>query len=78
MFYPDEMKKLAVKQMRAAADLYEVCEKAECALTDDDHYNKMYLRAQRTYRYERMKHLLGLKPTREEEELWDNIMQELD
>lgn len=33
----EKMKELAVKQMRAAADLYEICEKAERSpMTDDE------------------------------------------
>ena len=46
----EKLKELAVSQMRAASDLYEVCEKAEKEMTEDnDTYNKTYLRAQRNY-----------------------------
>lgn len=79
MYSLEKLKELAVNQMRAAADLYEVCEKAEKELKEDnDTYNKVYLRAQRNYRYELLKHLLGLTPTTEEKDLWDEIMEELD
>lgn len=79
MYSLEKLKELAVNQMRAAADLYEVCEKAEKELKEDNGtYNKVYLRAQRNYRYELLKHLLGLTPTMEEKDLWDEIMEELD
>lgn len=79
MYSLEKLKELAVNQMRAAADLYEVCKKAEKELKEDnDTYNKVYLRAQRNYRYELLKHLLGLTPTTEEKDLWDEIMEELD
>ena len=79
MYSLEKLKELAVNQMRAAADLYEVCEKAEKELKEDnDTYNKVYLRAQRNYRYELLKYLLGLTPTTEEKDLWDEIMEELD
>ena len=79
MYSLEKLKELAVNQMRAAADLYEVCEKAEKELKEDnDTYNKVYLRAQRNYRHELLKHLLGLTPTTEEKDLWDEIMEELD
>jgi gamma-glutamylcysteine synthetase len=75
----EKLKELAVSQMRAAADLYEVCEKAEKEMKEDnDTYNKTYLRAQRNYRYQLLNHLLGLTPTTEEKDLWDEIMEELD
>lgn len=75
----EKLKELAVNQMRAAADLYEVCEKAEKEMKEDnDTYNKTYLRAQRNYRYQLLNHLLGLTPTTEEKDLWDEIMEELD
>lgn len=75
----EKLKELAVSQMRAAADLYEVCEKAEKEMKEDnDTYNKTYLRAQRNYRYQLLNHLLGLTPTMEEKDLWDEIMEELD
>lgn len=45
---------------------------------DNDTYNKTYLRAQRNYRYQLLNHLLGLTPTTEEKDLWDEIMEELD
>lgn len=75
----EKLKELAVSQMRAAEDLYEVCEKAEKEMKEDnDTYNKTYLRAQRNYRYQLLNHLLGLTPTTEEKDLWDEIMEELD
>ena len=75
----EKLKELAVSQMRAAADLYEVCEKAEKEMKEDnDTYNKTYLRAQRNYRYQLLNQLLGLTPTTEEKDLWDEIMEELD
>lgn len=75
----EKLKELAISQMRAAADLYEVCEKAENEMKEDnDTYNKIYLRAQRNYRYQLLNHLLGLTPTTEEKDLWDEIMEELD
>lgn len=75
----EKLKELAISQMRAAADLYEVCEKAEKEMQEDnDTYNKTYLRAQRNYRYQLLNHLLGLTPTTEEKDLWDEIMEELD
>lgn len=75
----EKLKELAISQMRAAADLYEVCEKAEKEMKEDnDTYNKTYLRAQRNYRYQLLNHLLGLTPTTEEKDLWDEIMEELD
>ena len=75
----EKLKELAVSQMRAASDLYEVCEKAEKEMKEDnDTYNKTYLRAQRNYRYQLLNHLLGLTPTTEEKDLWDEIMEELD
>lgn len=75
----EKMKKLAVNQMRAAADLYEVCEKAEKEMKEDnDTRNKTYLRAQCYYRYQMLDHLLGLTPATEEMDLWDEIMEELD
>lgn len=75
----EKLKELAVSQMRAAADLYEVCEKAEKEMKEDnDTYNKTYLRAQRNYRYQLLNHLLGLTPTTEEKDLWDEIIEELD
>lgn len=75
----EKLKELAVSQMRAAADLYEVCEKAEKEMKEDnDTYNKTYLRAQRNYRYQLLNHLLGLTPMTEEKDLWDEIMEELD
>lgn len=74
----EKLKELAVSQMRAAADLYEVCEKAEKEMKEDnDTYNKTYLRAQCNYRYQLLNHLLGLTPTTEEKDLWDEIMEEL-
>lgn len=79
MYSLEKLKELAVSQMRAAADLYEVCEKAEKEMKEDnDTYNKTYLRAQRNYRYQLLNHLLGLTPTTEEKDLWDEIMEELD
>lgn len=75
----EKLKELAVSQMRAASDLYEVCEKAEKEMKEDnDTYNKTYLRAQRNYRYQMLNHLLGLTPSTEEKDLWDEIMDELD
>ena len=75
----EKLKELAVSQMRAASDLYEVCEKAEKEMKEDnDTYNKTYLRAQRNYRYRMLNHLLGLTPATEEKDLWDEIMEELD
>ena len=75
----EKMKELAVRQMRAAADLYEVCEKAEKEIKkDNDAYNKTYLRAQCYYRYQMLDHLLGLTPATEEMDLWDEIIEELD
>lgn len=75
----EKLKELAVNQMRAAADLYEVCEKAEKEMKEDnDTYNKTYLRAQCYYRYQMLDHLLGLTPATEEMDLWDEIMEELD
>lgn len=75
----EKLKELAVSQMRAASDLYEVCEKAEKEMKEDnDIYNKTYLRAQRNYRYQMLNHLLGLTPATEEKDLWDEIMEELD
>ena len=75
----EKLKELAVSQMRAAADLYEVCEKAEKEMKEDnDTYNKTYLRAQRNCRYQMLNHLLGLTPATEEKDLWDEIMEELD
>lgn len=79
MYSLEKLKELAVRQMRAAADLYEVCEKAEKELKDDNEtYNKVFLRAQRNYRYELLKHLLDLQPATEEKDLWDEVMEELD
>lgn len=79
----EKLKELAVSQMRAAADLYEVCEKAEKEMKEgndiyNDIYNKTYLRAQRNCRYQMLNHLLGLTPATEEKDLWDEIMEELD
>ena len=75
----EKLKELAVSQMRAASDLYEVCKKAEKEMKEDnDTYNKTYLRAQRNYRYQMLNHLLGLTPATEEKDLWDEIMEELD
>lgn len=75
----EKLKELAVSQMRAASDLYEVCEKAEKEMKEEnDTYNKIYLRAQRNYRYQMLNHLLGLTPATEEKDLWDEIMEELD
>ena len=75
----EKLKELAVSQMRAAANLYEVCEKAEKEMKEDnDIYNKTYLCAQRNYRYQLLNYLLGLTPTTEEKDLWDEIIEELD
>ena len=75
----EKLKELAVSQMRAASDLYEVCEKAEKEMKEDnDTYNKTYLRAQRNYRYQMLNRLLGLTPATEEKDLWDEIMEERD
>ena len=75
----EKLKELAVNQMRAAADLYEVCEKAEKEMKEDnDTYNKTYLRSQCYYRYQMLDHLLGLTPATEEMDLWDEIIEELD
>ena len=75
----EKLKDLAVSQMRAASDLYEVCEKAEKEMKEgNDTYNKTYLRAQRNCRYQMLNHLLGLTPATEEKDLWDEIMEELD
>lgn len=75
----EKMKELAVNQMRAAADLYEVCEKAEKEMKEDnDTYKKTYLRSQCYYRYQMLDHLLGLTPATEEMDLWDEIIEELD
>ena len=75
----EKLKELAINQVRAASDLYEVCEKAEKEMKEDnDAYNKTYLRAQRNYRYQLLNHLLGLTPATEEKDLWDEIMEELD
>lgn len=78
MYSLEKLKKLAVNQMRAAADLYEVCEKAEKEMEKNNNtYNKIYLQVKRHYRYELL-HLLWLTPTTEEKDLWDKIMEELD
>ena len=75
----EKLNELAVSQMRAASDLYEVCEKAEKEMKEgNDIYNKTYLRAQRNCRYQMLNHLLGLTPATEEKDLWDEIMEELD
>lgn len=75
----EKLKELAVSQMRAASDLYEVCEKAEKEMKENnDTYNKIYLRARRNYRCQMLNHLLGLTPATEEKDLWDEIMEELD
>ena len=75
----EKLKELAVNQMRAAADLYEVCEKAEKEMKEDnDTHNKTYLRSQCYYRYQMLDHLLGLTPATEEMDLWDEIIEELD
>lgn len=79
MYSLEKLKKLAVNQMRAAADLYEVCEKAEKEMEKNNNtYNKIYLQIKRNYRYKLLKHLLRLTPTTEEKDLWDKIMEELD
>ena len=78
MYSLEELKELAVRQMRAAADLYELCENAEKDLNDNDHYNKCYLRSQRSCRFGLLESKYGIKPTEEEQELWDNVMEELD
>ena len=79
MYSLEKLKKLAVNQMRAAADLYEVCEKAEKEMEKNNNtYNKIYLQVKRNYRYKLLKHLLGLTPATEEKDLWDKIMEELD
>lgn len=75
----EKLKELAVSQMRAAADLYEVCEKAEKEMKEgNDTYNKTYLRAQCYYRYQVLDHLFRLTPATEEMDLWDEIIEELD
>lgn len=79
MYSLEKMKELAVKQMRAAADLYEVCEKAERGMVEhNETYNKTYLRAQRDFRYRLLGLQFDLTATTEEKELWDEIMEELD
>ena len=79
MYSLEKLKKLAVNQMRAAADLYEVCEIAEKEMEKNNNtYNKIYLQVKRNYRYKLLKHLLRLTPTTEEKDLWDKIMEELD
>lgn len=75
----EKLKELAVRQMRAATDLYEVCESVEENMKEDnDHYKKVYLRSQRDYRAQLLKLKFGLTVTEEEKELWDEIMEELD
>ena len=65
--------------MRAAVNLFEVCEKAESGIEkNDDEYNKIFLRTNRNYRYDLLRHQFRLKPTEEEKDLWDEIMEELD
>ena len=75
----EKLKELAVKQMRMAADLYETIENAEKELQDDNEsYNKAYLRAQRRYREVLTMSKFELKVSQEENELWDELMEELD
>ena len=73
-----ELKELAVRQMRAAAVLYEMRKKAEKDMAeDDDIQNETYLRCQRGFRYEPPKHSFELMAAAEERDIWNEIVEEL-
>lgn len=74
----EKRKELAVRQMRAAAVLYEMREKAEKDMAeDDDIRNKTYLRCQSDFRYELLKHSFELTAAAEEQDVRNEIMEEL-
>lgn len=65
-----ELKELAIKQMRAASDLYEMVAGAEEGLDEtNEDYNKYFLKAQRQLREGVLKHKFGLMTTKEEKKL---------
>lgn len=74
----EELKQLAVKQMRAAAKLYETCENIEKEMVGDELHDKLCLRAVRNFRYDMLKKLYGLTASQEEKDLWDNVLEQLD
>lgn len=70
-----ELKELAIKQMRAASDLYEMVAGAEEGLDEtNEDYNKYFLKAQRQLREGVLKHKFGLMTTKEEKKLWDELL----
>ena len=78
MYSLEKLKELAVNQMRAATNLYEMCKRVEGELTDNETYNKLYVHAQCKHRFDLLTAEYGMKPTEEEKDLWDEIMEELD
>ena len=74
----EELKQLAVKQMRAAADLYAICENAEKELVGDELHDKLCLRSIRDYRYDLLEKKYELTASQEEKDLWDNVLEQLD
>lgn len=70
-----ELKELAIKQMRAASDLYGMVAGAEEGLDEtNEDYNKYFLKAQRQLREGVLKHKFGLMTTKEEKKLWDELL----
>ena len=71
----EKLKELVIRQMRAAADLYEVCMKAENELTGINPYDDLYLRTLREFRTARLEHQFDLTPAKEETDLWNDITE---
>lgn len=76
MYSMEKLKELAVRQMRAAANLYEECNHAENELTEEsDEYSVFYLRCLYSCRKNWLERNLDLTPAKEEDELWKSIIE---
>lgn len=71
----EKLKELAIRQMRAAAGLYDICEAAEIGFDKgNDDYNKYFLQVQRDFRTEVLKIKFGLEVSKEEQALWEEVL----